>query len=345
MCHRKDMPGPIHQGLLYLVKRSPHLVFELARKFDEPIPDTYTSFEVAANELPEPSRPGNVVYADWVVAAILEDPRRRSVPKRTHKHVAGLAVEIQTSDDDLKYYTWLSYAAGVRRLFRCRGWTMVFAPDPDIRRQAQSMFVNEPRASPWFVEPEMLPPITQIELALGDLHKAVLTAVFHARSPQAVACARATLEALAQSTLASDDRSIYHSLVVASLKKEQLRQIPQEILDIDRADPLGPMELTGAYYVRGHEEGLEEGREEGREEGLEQGREEGLEAGRRLALQQVLRRVLLRRGLLSDDSTADNAAAHERIESCKAPTLLEQWHDRALTARSLTEVFDPPESQ
>jgi hypothetical protein len=117
--------------------------------------------------------------------------------------------------------------------------------------------------------------------------------------------------------------------VVASLKKEQLRQIPQEILDIDRADPLGPMELTGAYYVRGHEEG----------------HEQGLEQGRRLALQQVLRRVLLRRGLLSDDSTADNAAAHERIESCKEPTLLEQWHDRALTARTLTEVFDPPESQ
>jgi hypothetical protein len=197
------MPGPIHQGLLYLVKRNPNLLFALARAFDEPIPGTYTSFEVAANELPEPARKGNVIYADWVVAAVREEPRQRSVRKRKRKRknnrVAGLAVEIQTNDDKLKYYTWLSYAAGVRRLFKCRGWTMVFAPDPDVRRRVQNMFVHEPRASPWFIEPKMLPPITQIKAALADLPKAVLTCVFRARSGEAVACARATLEALAQS--------------------------------------------------------------------------------------------------------------------------------------------------
>jgi hypothetical protein len=317
------MPGLIHQGLLYLVKQNPNLLFALARTFDAPIPANYTSFDVAANELPEPSRIGNVIYADWVVAAVLDEPRRRSAPRKPKfKHVAGLAVEIQTNDDEIKCYTWLSYAAGVRRLFKCRGWTIVFAPDPDVRRRAQKMFVDEPRASPWFIEPKMLPPITRSEAALADLPKAVLTSVFHARSRQAVACARATLEALAQSPLDAEDRWIYHSLVIASLKKEQLRKIPQEILDIDRSDPLGPMELTGAYYVQGHEDGLKEGREE----------------GRRLESRQLLRRVLHRRGL------EPGAAENRRIDTCEDLAQLGRWIDRALTASSLTEVFDAIES-
>jgi hypothetical protein len=201
---------------------------------------------------------------------------------------------------------------------------MVFAPDPGIRRRAQNMFVDEPRASPWFVEPKMLPPITQTQVALSDLHKAVLTAVFQARSSEGVACARATLDALRQSSLASEERRIYHRLVTASLKQEQLDQIPQEMLDMDEVDPLGPMELTGAYYTRGHREGLEKG--------LEQGREQG----RRLAAQQLLQRVLRRRDLELDE------VRRERIETCEDLSQLEQWLDRALTARSLSDVFNHP---
>jgi hypothetical protein len=315
------MPGPIHQGLLYLIKRNPELVFELARVFDDLIPDSCTKFEPAANELPEPSRTDNVIYADYVVAAVLDAPQGRSVRPPKPKRVAGVAVEIQTCDDRLKCYSWLSYAAGVRRLFECRGWTMVFAPDPGVRRRAQKMFVMEPRASPWFVEPKMLPPITQVQAALDNLAMAVLTAVFQARSKHGVACARATLEALAQSPLAFEERWIYHTLVLASLKQDQLEQIPKEIRDIDEKDPLGPMELTGAYYTRGHREGREEGREEGQQ----------------LKARQVLQLVISSRDLRLDD------ARRQQIEDCTDLTQLELWLDRALAARTLAEVFDPPE--
>jgi hypothetical protein len=318
------MPGPTHQGLLYLIKRCPDLAFTLARGFDEPIPHDYDKFEEAPNDLPEPSLQDNVMYADWVVAAVINAPRGRSARRLKPNRVAGLAIEVQTSDNASKYYSWLSYAAGVRRLFNCRGWTMVFAPDPVIRGNAQNMFVKEPRASPWFVDPDMLPPITQTQVALDNVHKAVLTAVFHAQSSEGLACARATLEALQQSSLASEERRIYHRLVTANLTDEQINQIPQEILDIDEVDPLGPMELTGAYYVRGHREGHEKGHQEGREEGL------------LLASRQFLRRVLQRRELEVDDDH------RERIEACKDLTLLGLWHDRALTATALADVFDPP---
>ncbi|KIG17140.1 hypothetical protein DB30_03737 [Enhygromyxa salina] len=321
------MPSPIHQGLLYLVKRHPELVFSLARNFDDPIPESCKNFEAAANELPEPARLDNIVYADHVVAAVLEPIQTRS-GRRKPVRVAGLALEIQTYDDKSKYYSWLTYAAGVRRLFECRGWTMVFAPDPGVRRRAQKMFLKEPRASPWFVDPSMLPPITQWQLALADIPLAVLTSVFQARSEHAVPCACATLEALAKSDLDFDERRIYHDLVLASLKQEQLDQIPQEIRDIDEADPLGPMELTGAYYVRGHREG--------HEAGLEEGVRKGVQEGLQLKARQVLQRVLRRRGL------EPAGARQQQIERCTDLPLLEHWLDQALTARTLAEVFDPP---
>jgi hypothetical protein len=43
----------------------------------------------------------------------------------------------------------------------------------------------------------------------------------------------------------------------------------KDLLQWDDKDPLGPVELTGAYYVRGHREGLEEGRARGIEQGIE----------------------------------------------------------------------------
>ncbi|WP_146658643.1 hypothetical protein [Enhygromyxa salina] len=103
-------------------------------------------------------------------------------------------------------------------------------------------------------------------------------------------------------------------------RSRQLARIPQEIRDIDEADPLGPMELTGAYYVRGHREG----------------HEEGLEEGLQLQARQVLQRVLRRRGLALDD------ARQQQISRCTDLPLLEHWLDQALTARTLAEVFHPP---
>ena len=67
--------------------------------------------------------------------------------------------------------------------------TLVFAPDATVRRDCQKMFTNEPRASPWFVEPEMLPPSVEPERAAADIDRAVLTTLFHIRSAVGLAIA------------------------------------------------------------------------------------------------------------------------------------------------------------
>jgi hypothetical protein len=277
------VPGPFHQSLLFLLKRNPQLVFELARQFDDQFGITSHEYEVASNELPGPSAPDNVLHADWVIAEVVRNGSSRIAK-------SSLAVEVETTFHAFKTYSWLSYAAGVRRLFKCRGWSLVFAPDEDVRTNAQNMFLTESRASPWFVVPEMLPPILDPEQSAKDIDRAVLTTLFHTRSPVALACARATLQALFR--VAPPHGKIYHALVTAALKQEQLQQLPKELLQWDDTDPLGPMELTGAYYTRGLAEGLEQGREQGleqgREQGLEQGREQGLEQGRAEGLLQAI---------------------------------------------------------
>jgi hypothetical protein len=301
------MPGPIHQSLLYLLKHNARLVFELARRFDARIVDNHRGYAVAANELPHPADPDSVTYADWVVATIAT-PRPR-------KHEAGVAVEVQTHEDPLKFYSWLGYAAGVRRVFECPGWTIVFAPDPYVRRQCQKMFVNESRASPWFVEPNMLPPILEAERAAADIDRAVLTSVFHIRSPVGLACALATLQAL---RVASKHAPVYRHLMRASMTAKQIRQTPKELLQWDEEDPLGPMEMTGAYYVWGRRKGREEGREEGR-----------LAERRRVVLS-----VLAGRDLTINDEQ------RERIESCQDLDQLQRWLDRALIVAEPAALFE-----
>jgi hypothetical protein len=122
----------------------------------------------------------------------------------------------------------------------------------------------------------MLPPITDVDQSIKDIDRAVLTTVFHARSPTGLACARATLEALLE--VAHPYRKMYHGLVTAALKQEQLDQLPKQLLEWDDSEPLGPMELTGAYYVRGHDEGLAQGREQGLEQGRVQSLTRAIEA-------------------------------------------------------------------
>lgn len=255
------MPGPLHQSLLELLKLNPRLVFELAHHFDDHFGMFSSEYEAASNELPDPASPENILHVDWAIAEIVPRGAERIA-------TSSVAVEVETTFNPLKGYSWLSHAAGIRRLFLCRGWTLVFAPDADVRANAQNMFETEPRASPWFVVPEMLPPIIDAEQSAKDIDRSVLTAVFHARSPIGVACARATLEALKR--VAHPYRKMYRSLVTAALKQEQVERLPRELVEWDDTEPLGPMELTGAYYVRGHGEGLTQGREQGREQGWAQ---------------------------------------------------------------------------
>lgn len=298
------MPSFLHQGLLALVKANAAQLFELARHFDARAPlllpgvDAYQSH---ANELPNPAFPGALLHADWVVA---------------QPDALALAVEVQTCRDRLKRYSWLSYAAGVRRLFDCPGWTLAVIPDPELRRWYQQMFEDEARASPWFVEPHMLEPITSVQRAKRAPQRATFAALFHAREVLGVACALATLDALRQvDPVDLPQRRIYRELVLTTLTREQLEELPPELLEVDPHAPLGPMERTNAYFTQGREEGLETGREEGR--------------CRELA--RVLIQVLAGQNQGIDEDT------RVTIEACRDLDELRTWLDAALEDRTRVE--------
>jgi len=69
---------------------------------------------------------------------------------------------------------------------------------------------------------------------------------------------------------------------------------------------------------------------EGMEKGIVKGKAEGIAEG----IAQMLRRLLETRGLRLDETLS------ERIAGCEDEALLQRWFDRAITAASLTEVFD-----
>jgi hypothetical protein len=312
------MPGFIHQALKSLLEDHPHLVFELCAHFDAALLPELVCFEKGPCELPDPSSEDNVLYADHVVVAAV--PRDPGGPKwrRTPKYLSAVAVEVHLHPQPAKYYAWLCYAAGVRKRYQCRGWTLVLIPDEDVRNWAKKMFENEPRASPWFVEPSMLPPIVDAEIAARDVAKSVLTAVFHARSSVGVACVIATLCAL--KAVDHPHRQRYGKLMSATLTAEQREQIPSDLIDFDPKTPLGPLEKTNWYFTSGEAVGRKEGRKQGRKEGRKQG------------LLQAIANILAYRGLA--------LAPAQRAELRRRDTSeLDEILRRALSVTDPTELL------
>lgn len=81
-------------------------------------------------------------------------------------------------------------------------------------------------------------------------------------------------------------------------------------------------EFVRKWIVQGRREGLEQGRE--------QGREEGRLEGERIALVKVLKA----RGFKLD------AVARQRIRECTQLEQLERWLRKAVTVRSVHELFE-----
>jgi len=72
----------------------------------------------------------------------------------------------------------------------------------------------------------------------------------------------------------------------------------------------------------------------GKAEGLAEGRARGEARGEARGIARMLERLLETRGLALTDEL------RERLAGCRDETLLKRWFDRAVTAMTLTEVFD-----
>jgi hypothetical protein len=191
---------------------------------------------------------------------------------------------------------------------------MVVAPDAAVARWcARPIELGHPGfvLQPLVLGPEAIPVIVDEQAARADPELAVLSAIAHGRREEVgSAIARAILGA-AQGL--DDERcSFYVDLTMASLSAAARRT-------------LEALMKSGKYeyqteFVR---------------KWIIQGRQEGLEQGRLVGERMALFKVLNARGFQVDD------VAGQRIMECTELAQLESWLDKAVTASSVQELFEP----
>lgn len=304
------MPGETHQNFVLLFRRHPAVVFELARRAGAPVDEPYDRLQEMATEVDIPMNLGNSVRTDVALAGYIGDEPHRA-----------LVFEVQLGHDLDKQWSIVLYRAGVRYHLSCPAWAMFFSPDARVRELLHTqMFQHEPELRPRVVTPEMIEPIRDLDAALADYPWAVLSAVMHATSPDAVVLATVAIQALLQ--LKPKDFGRYIQLIADSVGEDIMQRARIE-LPPDDNEELSEWELRGSRYNRGLRTGREQGLEEGLEQGLEQGREQALEH-----MRTALRTVLEARGFSVDPPT------HEWIANCTDLEALRDALVRAATTDS-----------
>ena len=222
--------------------------------------------------------------------------------------VMVLVVEVQLGVDVDKRFSWPEYTTGARAKHRCPVSLLVVAPDPSI-----AAWCAEPIETgiPGFVlRPPVLgraavPVITDPAEAARRPELAVLSAMAHGQGEHGAAIAAAVLPSVAG--LGDDRAKFYGDLVLNSLNVAARRA-------------LEAMMKGYVYQSDFAKKYIALGRDEGRAE----------EAARAVLT------VLRVRGIPVPD------AAREHILAEKDADRLERWHERAVLAASVDEVFDEP---
>jgi hypothetical protein len=298
----QDVPGPIHEGLVTLFANYPGLAFEMAQRCGARRCGEHERVSEGPTVFQDPGNPGRLFCAD----AVFVGWARRGGELEP---VEAVALEVQRFHDALKSISWVVYRAGVRSRHRCRAWTLVVSPDPEVRERGRALFELEPELCPLILEPKMIPAIVDFDQARRRPDLAILAAVMHADTSVGVASARAAL--LAMRSLSRSQRQCYLPLVGASLTEEQMselaKQLPEEVVE-----EFSAFERRGAWFTRAHQEGLHD-------------------ACRELAAS--LKSALAERGIsLSEMQLA-------RVDACEDLRQLSAWLLRAGAASSADDIF------
>jgi hypothetical protein len=322
------MPSQTHQNLVLLFRRHLQLVFDLARDASCQLNATHELLYEFSSEAEDPSR--------------IEAPRRSDIVvagNHAGKPVDAVVVEIQLERDEAKAWGLLFYIAAVWRELGCHTWAMLFSPKRAVLVWAQrELYPRRPELAPLVITPDLIPPITNLQHALSDMARAVLSVVLHGQGPDAVACASVAIQAIFE--LAPRDHERYLQLVQTSVSKEDMQAVRCQ-LGPEARESLSEWERESSLYQNGLERGLEQGLERGLERGREQGLERGLERGRGQALEQaraVLCATLLE--LLRARGVEPNASTIERVRSCVALDQLQAWIVRAGTISTIDQLFE-----
>ncbi|MEJ3745976.1 hypothetical protein WEI85_22125 [Actinomycetes bacterium KLBMP 9797] len=222
--------------------------------------------------------------------------------------VLAVVVEVQLSRDGGKRWSWPVYLATLRARLRCPVVLLVVCTDAAVAGWcATPVELGHPRfvLAPLVVGPRQVPVVTDAGVACAAPELAVLSAMAHAAHPDRDKVLRALVDGLA--SVDQERWTLYSDVVFAALPAAARRY-------------LEALMGTGTYEYRSEfvRRYVLQGRAEGRVEG---------EARAVLA-------VLATRGIeVPDDVRA-------RISGCTDVEQVETWLRRAVTARTVADLFD-----
>lgn len=299
------MPGTEHEAIAELLARRPEL---LTRLTDTPLPSA-ARVEPVDSALSPPLE----LRADKVFIA--RDQGGRAL--------AAIVCEVQRRRDEDKRYTWPAYTTAVRVRERCDAVLFVIALSTSVEAWASAPIDvgGGNHFSPVVLGPTRVPKIT--EPAAGvPWELGVLSAIVHARSPEAVDIAVAALE-LAREQAKIADQALYCDLISSKLSPRARRALRERLRTTMNYEP------QSAIFRHWKRVGVKEGLEKGLGRGLERGRQEGREEG-------LLRSVLL---ILEARGLPVSAATQRRLAATHDARALARLVKRAAVVARASQLF------
>ena len=281
------VPSLLHEELLLLLRREPLFALTaLQRPGGLELPP-FTSIAVVPGEIRQ----------------LLATERRADIVvlMRDDEPVFAIVIEVQTSIDADKRWTWPLYLAALGAEHRCPVALVVFAIDPAIRRWAATpIFSGHPGHTlvPLSVGPADIPRVTDEQEARENPYRAILSALVHALEPGAEHLVLAAFRGA--DTLPKADADTWRELLAEAIKNNDVaRRAVEALMDIPN------FRDRSAWYKEGREQ----------------------------ATRDAIARVLARRGLALDPS-------HQaRLAECSDMVTLDQWLDEAVSAASAEEAL------
>lgn len=301
------MPKLPHEAIVQLVRHAPDVVLRLL--------DPGRDFGARA------LRVGPAEFVDLNFAEYRADVVLLCGPvERPEK---AYVVEAQGEPNARKRRAWTLYASGMHVRLGCPVVLVVIALDPAVARWCREPIdVGDGRfvLHPWVLGPEVIPVITDPEVARAAPELAVLSVAAHADEPGAEAIAFAALSAVYP---LDDERGVIYPDFIIALLPLAARVALEKLMQSSR------YEFQTDFLRRAWQEGIAAGKAAGMTEGKAEGKAEGRVEGKAEALLKLLR--------LKGFSFSD--AERQRVLACTDEQRLDSWMDRVLAARDLGEVF------
>jgi hypothetical protein len=222
------------------------------------------------------------------------------------KVVLAVVFEAQREKKPRKKYTWAVYLSVARAERECPAAVLVVAPDPEIASWAAEtvdLGLGLSFVQPLVLGPATLPVTTDPAAAANEVELAVLSAMAHGNGPEGLAVVTAALTALGR--LDQEHAAVYFQVVWNVLREPMQRALEAAVMERQKEGEVQFPPFAQRIFDRGRLDGLRE----------------------------ALLRLMARAGLaLTEDDRA-------RIQACDDPTILDQWVENVLGAKTAADVL------